>query len=331
MTNTIPLSDWLSVLDDEYLSTFIRKGGASVKFAVTPDELKSDLHEAIKAHCRDLDYLFAALDAAKVEMRAHMPQDIFFEMAKQIDWRQLARRLVLSLASQNGYQVEGIDSSSAGNLIDVIAHANDLDPPFVRLTMNRAIQNSVYRNQKMSRDFRVCMSHLCLMSGESATPGHYADQPLIDWLTGANTRIGNVKPFTIRTSINRTTARYFIESALHWVRHVGYSGMVIVLDNSRVTLARRPKQPDGKKYYTKAMTTEHYELLREFIDGVDRLSGALLVVVTNYEFLDEQSVRGWGIYPALRTRVMDDVRDRNLVNPVASLVRLSQGEEKAPW
>ena len=71
---------------------------------------------------------------------------------------------------------------------------------------------------------------------------------------------------------------------------------------------------------------EHYELLREFIDGLDRLTGTLLVVVTSHDFLDDSSdrrSRGYGIYQALRTRVLDDVRDRNLVNPVASLVRLS--------
>ena len=71
---------------------------------------------------------------------------------------------------------------------------------------------------------------------------------------------------------------------------------------------------------------EHYELLREFIDGVDRLTSTALVVVTNSDFLDDSGdrrSRGYGIYEALRTRVMDDVRDRNRVNPVASLVRLT--------
>ena len=77
------------------------------------------------------------------------------------------------------------------------------------------------------------------------------------------------------------------------------------------------------RYYTRAMTMDHYELLREFIDDVDRLSGSLLVTLTDYTFVDEQSARGWAIYPALRTRVMDDVRDRNIANPVAALVRLS--------
>ena len=332
MSNTIPIHEWLKFVDDEYLSTFVRYGGASIKFAVTPDELKADLYSDLKTLSQELYYLFIDLDAA--HMRAYMPQDIFFGLASQIDWRLLARRLVLSLASENGYQTEGIGLDGTGNLIDTIAVANGLDPPFVRLTMNRAIQDSVYRNQNMVRDFRVCMTQLCLMNGDRGTQEGYADQPLLDWLTGTNTRISNVRPFAIRTSINRTTARYFIESALYWVRHVGYSGTVILLDNSRVTLARRPRPPDGKRYYTKAMTMDHYELMREFIDDVDRLLGTLLVVVTNYEFIDGQSARGWSIYSALRTRVMDDVRDLNLVNPAASLVRLSEDEseeEDVPW
>ena len=143
-------------------------------------------------------------------------------------------------------------------------------------------------------------------------------------MTGVNTRISRVRPFSIYTSINRNTARYFIESALYWIRHAGYAGTVILFDNSRVTVARNPK--DGLRYYTRAMAMEHYELLREFIDGTDRLGSALLVVVTNRDFLDDSGhrrSRGYGINQALRTRVMDDVRDRNRVNPIASLVRLS--------
>ena len=96
----------------------------------------------------------------------------------------------------------------------------------------------------------------------------------------------------------------------------------MLLDNSRVTLARNPK--DGRRYYTRAMTLDHYELLREFIDDGDRLPGMLLFVLTNDEFLDERPTsRGYGVYPALSTRIMNDVRDRNLVNPMGSLVRLS--------
>ena len=144
-------------------------------------------------------------------------------------------------------------------------------------------------------------------------------------LTGDNPRISNVRPFSIYTSINRATARYFIESALYWIRYVGCAGTVMLLDNARVTLARNPR--DGRRYYTRPMAMDHYELLREFIDGVDRLAGTLLIVVANSDFDDdtnERRSRGFGIYQALRTRVMNDVHDKNRPNPVASLVRLSE-------
>ena len=318
MPNTIPLRDWLEHIDREYLTTFVKDGGSSIKFAVTPDELRSDLEAAMESRCRDLDYLFVKLDA--VTSRAHMPQDIFFGLARQIDWRQLARHRILRLASDTSYKVDSVDASGANSIFDAIATANGLNTSSVLYDMRQRIERSVSVNRKLARDFRLCMSHLCLREDTSGGAG-YTGQALLDWLTGTDTNMSNVKSFSIYTPVNRTTARYFIESALHWIRHVGYAGTVIMLDNSRVTLAPNPK--DGQRYYTKATAMEHYELLREFVDRVDRLVGTLLVVGTSYEFLDETSPKGYGIYQALRTRIMDDVRDRNLVNPVASLVRLS--------
>ena len=319
MPNTIALHDWLRVIDDEYLSTFVRDGGASVKFAVASQESKAELYARMEARCRELGYLRIGLDAGTT--RAHMPQDIFFSLAAQVDWRLLARRMIVRLAVEQGYQATGISLDAAANVYDAIAEANRLDSRFVLGEMRPAIQDRVFRNPRMAKDFRVCMSQLCLAED---TRGEYAGQPLLDWLTGANTRLSNVRDFLIHTGINRTTARYFIESALYWIHSVGYAGTVILFDNARVTVARNPR--DGVRYYTRPMAMEHYELLREFIDGMDRLAATLLVVVTNRDFLDESGdrrSRGYGIYQALRTRVMDDVRDRNLVNPAASLVRLS--------
>ena len=319
MTNAIPVGEWLNHIDREYLSTFIKDGGSAVKFAVTTEDRKPSLVEGLKAQCEEHDYLFVALDA--ITSRVHMPQDVFFGLASQIDWRLLARRVVLRLLSERAYRVEGIELDSMVNVIDAVAQANSLEPQSVLMVLRPALEREIFKNAYMAKAFRVAMTHFCHLERESARSGDYAGQPLLDWLTGTNTRIGNVKPFQIHTPINRTTARDFIESALYWVRQANYSGTVILLDNTRATLPRDPK--DGMRYYTRAMTMDHYELLREFIDDVDRLSGSMLVTLTDYVFVDEQSSRGWAIYPALRTRVMDDVRDRNIANPVAALVRLS--------
>ena len=321
MQNTIALADWLRTIDDEYLSSYVSEGGSAVKFAVTPDKLKGNFYAGMENRCRALDFEVVRLDAKDVTMRAYMPQDIFFGLARQVDWRRLARSKILSIASQAGYRIEGIDPRAEG-VFESIAEANGLDSDFVNREIRVGIQNAVSRNIHMARDFRVCMSHLCL--GEYAR-GEYTGRPLLDWIKGHNNRIGNVRPFSIYTSINRTTARYFIESALFWIHDAGRAGTVILFDNSRVTVARNPR--DGWKYYTRAMTLEHYELLREFIDRVDHLTATLLVVVTSNDFLDESAVRssrGYGIYPALQTRVMDDVRDRGRVNPLSALVRLAE-------
>lgn len=315
MSNTIPIQEWLRFIDSEYLSTFIKDGGASVKFAVTPEQKKPELYSALKAQCQKLDYIFVELDA--ITSRVHMPQDIFFALARQIDWRLLARRMVLRLAEERGFNVNEIDlQDDSENIFRALGHTNNLEARFILQDLRRAIEARVYKNQQMARDFKVAMTHLCtnMGSGEST-------QPLLDWLTGANTRIGNVRTFYIRTSINRTTARHFIESAMYWVRHVGFAGTVVLLDNTRVTVGRNPR--DEKRFYTRAMTIDHYELLREFIDDVDRLTGTMIAVVTNNDFVDDYSIRSWKIYPALQTRIMDDVRDRNLINPVAALMRLS--------
>ena len=319
MNNTISGDEWLDVIDKEYLSTFIREGGSAVKFAVTGEEQRPSLSNKIKLKCEALNYVVAQLNA--VDSRMHMPQDIFFGLASRIDWRLSARRVVLRLLSEAKYRVEGIDPGGADNVIDAVARVNGLESQTVILELRRALERRVLKNPNLAKAFRGAMHHLCLIECDSAAPGQYAGQPLLDWLTGVNLRIGNVRQFGIHTAINRTTARYFVESTFHWVRQAEYSGTVILLDNGRVLLARNPR--DGRRYYTRAMTMDHYEMLREFIDDVDRLSGALLIVATGYEFVDDQAARGWNVYDALRTRVMDDVRDRNLVNPVAAVVRLS--------
>ena len=316
---TIALGTWIDFLDREYLSAFIKDGGASVKFAVADDSLRPRLRDALRERCIARGFLFIEIDA--VARRVHMPQDIFFGIASQIDWRLLANRLVLRLASESGYGVDGIDPAAGDSMLDAIAAENELDPSYLSLEMARTIQANVFANAHMSKDFRVAMTHFCNTSRQPMTVGRSSVQPLIDWLSGANSRMGNVRSFAVHTPINRTTARYFIESALYWIRYVGYSGAAILLDNARVTVARNPR--DGARYYTKAMAMEHYELLREFVDGVDRLKSTLLAVSANRDFADETSARGYHTYQALQTRIMDDVRDRNIVNPIASLARLS--------
>lgn len=322
MPNAITVDDWLDVLDDEYLSGFVANGGAAVKLAVATEPERHRLAHSLAERCAQSGYLFVTVDARSC--RAHMPQDIFYVLASRIDWRSRARHRVLELAAARGFNV---NVQGTGNIAEAIAEANRLTPQTVLLELRPELERKVLADSRMARDFRMAMFHLCIAEW-SASGEQYRGQPLLDWLTGVNPRIGNVRAFSVHTTINRTTARYFIESALYWVGHTGTTGTVLLFDNSRVTVPRNPR--DGNRYYTKAMAIDHYELLREFVDDTDRLQATLIIVATSHDFIDDDAPRGWRSYDALRTRVMDDVRDRHHVNPVAALVRLGTGSQRTP-
>ena len=324
MTNTIDLNEWLEVIDNEYLSTFVRNGGSAIKFAVGEANIRHELNDALKSRSESLGYFYIGLDATS--SRAHMLQDLFFDMARQIDWKLLARRVVLDLLKKNHFKVDGICAHGSDNLIEAVASTNGLTPKDVTAEFRPIIAPRVHRNPALIKPFRSAMFHLCSFEiSENSTAEYYPGDPLLDWLTGRESKVGGLKVFGIGAKIDKTTARYFIESTCHWIRQAGYAGTVLLMDNSHITVPPpKPPRPPNVRYYTKPMIMEHYEVLREFIDNEDGLPGALLVVASSNEFLDgDPSGRGLGIYEALQTRVMDDVRDRNVVNPLSALIRIS--------
>ena len=320
MTNTLPVQEWLSVIKNEYLDGFVKDGGASIKFAVpTEPDLAPLLKDRLKAAASNLGYIVVGVDAG--ETRVHMPQEIFFRIASQIDWRLLARQMVLQVSRDAGYLTDTIDSDSETPILEAISVANSVEEGMIALELRNPLYRAVAQNTGMSRDFRVAMTHLCRaeMSGDGQ---NQEAGSLIEWLNGFNRRVFSVRYYSIHNSIVRTNARHFLESLLYWVRFVGYSGTVVVLDNSRVMLRRNPR--DGLPFYSRPAAMDHHELLRELIDSTDRLEGLFMVVLSNEDFLDEdQHGKGFFIYQALHARIAEEVRDRNRANPMSTLVRLA--------
>ena len=313
------VADWLKQVEQDYLASFVKRGGAAVRFAVGSDGQRSELRRGLTQIAENGGFLVLSADAAA--HRFHMPQDLFFALAQQVDWRLAARRFLIELLEREGYQTDGL-SASDEYALQAVAERNNVGIEFLFTALNPRLQRQVFYDANMAKDFRVAMSHLCLAERSAEAP--YAGQPIIDWLTGANTRIGNVKPFSIYNPINRTTARHLLRSAFYWFSKVGYPGTVVILDSARVT--ERTRQADGSRYYSRAMTMDFYEILREFIDSSDLLSATLIVSCSDVAFLDQETdrrSRGVGIYQALRSRIIDDVRDKRVENPAAALCRLT--------
>ncbi len=328
MTATIDPRQWLVFLRTEYLDSFIRDGGTSIKVVVPLDEdMRSGIERDISGLAETTGYVIARVSAA--ETRVHMIDQLFFRVAEQIPWRQLSRKILVGLAKTAGYAPPAPESTAP--VVDGLAVANNLDPSMVQMEARRWIQDQIllqkhptFRQRSLAKDFRVAVTQLCLAELSGGPDGETISEVITDWLTGRNKAVAAVKPYQIFARVTRSNARHLLESLLLWIRFAGLPGLVILLDLSRVALARNPR--DGLVYYTKAAMLDSYEVIRQFIDATDRMKGCLMIVMPALEFLDEEdSGRGIGTYDALRFRVYDEIRDQRLVNPMTALVRLSPG------
>jgi len=166
------------------------------------------------------------------------------------------------------------------------------------------------------------MTQLALVEVTGGPEAETTINVIADWITGRNKAVSAVKPYSIFSRINRANARHMLESLCVWLRLSGYAGLTILIDISRLAVPKNPR--DERVFYSKAMVLDAYEVIRQFIDSLDRLEACFLVVVAGLPFLDDGGTgRGLQAYQALRFRVYDEVRDRDTANPLASLVRLT--------
>lgn len=174
MTATLSLDEWMQVLDREYLGSFVADGGASVKFAV--GDTGAHLSERLSQAAGERDLVVLTADAATVKV--HMVDQLFFCLAGQVPWGQLARVKLFALAAAEGYQA---DPESTGPVNQIVAEANDLDPVFVLGELRRRVTQTVFKDASLVKDFRVAMTQLCLAELAGGPEGVTTSRVIIEW------------------------------------------------------------------------------------------------------------------------------------------------------
>ena len=315
MTVAMNPEQWLGFISREYLASFVREGGSAAKFCVARDESdRRAVQDGMRRHAAELGFVLAEIDAART--RVHLVDQIFFQVAAQLDWDTLACRMLADLLRRE--QLIAPAPQSRPFVLEA-ARLNETDAKALSITLRKRLTELVFKRSDLARDFRVAMYSLCdqLLA---ETTGIDATGPIRDWLTGGNRNISAVKPYGIYNRVTRNNARHLLESLFKWVRICGYPGTIILADISRLTIAHNPR--DGLHYYTAAQLLDAYEVLRQFVDALDRMEGAFFLVMADYPFLDQDPLaRGIERYEALKFRIYDEVR-AGRPNPMASLVRL---------
>lgn len=319
MSISLPVSEYGDFLKREYLDSFVAEGGAAVKVAIVPSSREAEhLASDVAAAAANAGYTSVYIDAAQV--RTSLVQQVFFAVARAVDWRAAAQAVVRdAVRSQFGVEIEGPPT------LEAIGQAAHLDVPLVRTQMMRALQDSVYQNYQLAKDFRIAMMNYCMAEMESDATADQTRQALNEWLCGDLRLISAVKDKGIFQKIGRHNARVMVASTAKWLRQAGGAGLLIVMDIERLASSTRGDAEEGF-HYPLAHVMDTYEMLRQFIDATDEMEGVMLLITAPHVLLDDER-RGLPSYKALQNRIWDDVRDSRRPNPYAPMVRLSGAED----
>lgn len=315
----ITQDEWIDTIRREYLQSFIKCGGAAVKFVVPMDDIDhNQLQNLLRITSEEENYFFSSVNAA--ETKIHMIDKLFHEVARQVDWDELSHEFVKNTFAQNGC---ALPLRKEDFNIQYIAATNKIEERFLRTEVLKWLSKGIFRDYEMSQEFRIAMMRLCLDRLDTAGPSPFLSNAIKEWLRGELRLISTLKEALIFRKIARHNARHMLFSLSHWLRINGKSGFILVLDITRYLVSKRSKNPDDGFFYSVPALLDAYEVLRQFIDGTDEMEGCLIVVLASKEFLDLDDKRGLRSYDALKLRIWDEVRDRQRQNPLASLQRLA--------
>src|SRR5438132_1246844 len=313
----VSLTEWVGLLRGEYLSEFIRSGGAAVKLAVIAPEKAGAALVAVAREAAAQGYLVARVDAA--ETRVHMIDRLFFAVARQVDWDAAADRYLRALLRQQG--IRGEEGQSLQDM-DAIAAAHGRLKPDLYGEINRLITNGILENYALSREFRTAVAMLCWgrINPQNVSP---TDAEIVkQWLLGEKCSLSALKRMQIYQRIARNNARLLLGSLALWLSEVGYAGLALLMDLNAVVADVAPGV--NLVRYTRSTVLDTYEVLRQFIDDTDEMSHLIVVAVAGPGLLDDPK-RSVDNYTALKLRIVDEVRDRNRANPLNAMVRIDEG------
>lgn len=309
----VALTEWLDLIDREYLRTFISQGGAAVKFVVSNDARINEIGNSCAQLAERHGFVFASVNSAAV--RLHMMQDIFFAVSRQIDWDADAQRFMEGLFQRKGYQwpraAEPVEFKE-------IADANQVDGTILRRELNTWLTHDLMEDANMAQDFRIAVSRLC--QNRLVPAGHAGDTvaPILQWLRGDLKLISALKNDYIYSKITRHNARAMLRSLCRWLRLAGHKGLCLTIDIRQIA---RPAVAVGEGVrYTPGAVMDAYEVMRQLVDDADLFEGFFLVVLADHDFTGGDPKRSIDAYTALKMRIWDDVRARAQDNPLAPLV-----------
>ena len=309
----LPLSEWVAILDREYLSKFVPAGGGSVKLAVMADAIFAAAAAQLIAAGQAHGMLTVHIDAGQT--RIHMMHELFFAVARALPWDSLLQRYLEKLFGSYSYTWP---RPGVALTMSELAAAFAVAPSLLTRQRDQWLTASLWEDRRLAQDFRAALLTLCLSRLEPNVGD--MPEPALQWLRGEKVPVALLRAAEISVRISRTNARAMLTSLCQFLRKAGVSGLLIVLDVRQLS---RTTATEGMSRYSPAAVMDSYEVLREIIDDIEHMPGLFAAVLADAALATGDPRRAVSQYAALQMRVWPDVRPGDRQNPVAPLVWLS--------
>lgn len=322
----LPLANWMTMLDQDYLSDYVCSGGSAVKVITGSTGLLEQAVRGIREQAKSGNYFYVHLDPTQRDEAGKRPDlhrmdRFFFAVTHEVDWKAWA-----ALQARRYLDSRGIHLAEGRSLGDLeqIAEDNGRDAQDLVNQYQRELATPQIRDTRLSIEFRTAVTSLgrALLIPDAVTPT--TEEVLLGWFSGRSLPGGAsaLKKVQIYERINLANARSMLASFCRWLPHTGHDGLVVTLDfrpyeykkiskgkrqeeqlqRVREAIARgasgeelqrlaaenSSEEPDVA--YSDAAYMQMLTMIRRFIDEIDWFERFLLVILTTPNFYRDKTL-----------------------------------------
>lgn len=310
---TLGREAWLDHIRDHYLANYIASGGSKVKVLVGgAGSGKTHLLRCIQQDARTLGYETVYLTAQDYDdYRLNNLPNLYRAIAKQIDKERLVRGLCYSVAQELEYAVDKYDGKDF--FLSMMVEDTELPRDQAVRKIEKAA-GQIFRNVDFGPSFRAFAYRII---DSRMIKGNESDiLRALNWLVGNKLDRHEKKDLLLFEQLNRTNARYWLNSLIHLLKIAGMTGLVVAIDDLEVMTER--SEETGRFLYSPNAIKDVCELFRQLIDDAELLNNFLLLLAGRREMIEDEK-RGFVSYDALWMRLQTGLVQKRF-NPLADMI-----------
>ncbi len=274
------LDVYLDTIDEEYLKTYVKDGGSVFKMVVgIYGEGKTHFLFSVREIAWQRNYISAYIPLNPEQTPFHRLQQVYNSIVANLIYPQTSEELL----SGHERGIEAVIKKWYNEKYQEISEQVDED----------AISDELIRyisslGSYESNSFRNAIKEAFISLLEKREDDFSV---IIQWLSGENPPKNMLKNYKIFEKLDKSTAFKMIRSLIEWIREIGYTGLVVLLDEAEQTPSMSSKQKNTL-----------LNNLRELIDecGHTNFQNTMwFYAVTDENFLEGKTL----IYEALRQRL----------------------------